>query len=375
MEDDGSVSHVQQQNYSATFEFVRFMPDGSLYALCSYDDYPKQRTPTIYRFELVNSNWTITDRFVFNEQISFATRTTTEPYKPAFQLNSTHILVAHHSDSLIYIYEKAANGSFVWELKTSISAPGYSPSSLTWNGEDTIVMTSFTTLAVIVKLDNGNWTTFASQGFNDYIGLSTLCVDKDTFISSLNLLTQNNGAPGAVYIIKRLQGVWTLAGKITGSLNQRFFGNGIVATNSSLVFDGNIAMHSLPRCTFDPIDWDCPDRVKLDSCAVGQFDAKIVCKSNQPTCDSMVTTEIKNLVLNENSVEIAYALHRFGADPVSHSVTIDCSKDTTSPDQPSTVNSPLSVPRNNDGLTSSSARRIVGACTGFFLIVLAALLF
>ncbi len=263
----------------------------------------------------------------------------------------SHLIATDYAQ--IYIYERLQNKSFSWALISTFGQHTSAISDISWNGDDSILVGDNNSLYMYVKDEIDTWniippTTESDIGITGGLGYTIISYDKDTFLASIPVAQADN-MTGRVAVIKRRQNTWSVVGLISGSLKLGYFAEAIVVTNQSLLFDGPWMIQSIPRCAIDPLDYECVERVSLDSCDFGQFELSLICNTTQQDCASTDTMQIRGLVVKNNTMHVDFEIHRTTAESLVKSVTIDCFKQTditvpASQSQPQPVtDSPLSV--------------------------------
>ncbi len=366
VEDDGSISNVQQPNITGiTIEFIRFLSDGSLVGFNSYTTATKPAK--IFHFALVNSQWTLIGNFTFNENLRFGAASDLSQWKSLFHLTDTTLIAFNFVTSttgMINVYERSSD--WTWTLSTSFNCSLYlyHMHSLAWNGNDTIFSSVSHFLDSYINASNGAWNLLTRTN-DSYVGLTSgvfgydiLPIGQDTVLVSAPGFDQKSNKTGRVAVLQRRQGTWSVVGLISGSINQYYVGTTMRLTDRSVFFDGDKVVHSVPRCLFEPLNYTCSQYALVDSCNMNDFDANQVCTTTQSDCAAMITTVVHNYSnVSSDTVQVDFEIQRFAAESVLQSVTISCSSSnpSTNPNQPQAANAPSSTatPPNNNGLTSA----------------------
>lgn len=146
-----------------------------------------------------------------------------------------------------------------------------------------------------------------------------------------------------------------------------FFAATFAVTDRNLVIDGRNYLRTVPLCVIEPIDYECPPIVELESCDFGYFTAEVACTRPASPCSFPVATTVTRHFFANNTVFIDFEMTRFGAPLRKASVGIRCGKSSSPSTNPSTTPStspsanpnvyvsPGSVPKNSDEVTSNSS--------------------
>lgn len=383
-EENGTFNSIHRESVSGFhFSFVRFMSDGSLVGF--YSNQFSSINATLYRYQFVDSSWSLVDTFSFSEKLKFGsgyiqftgTQDNARQSKSIFHFTDTHLIASDFSQ--IHIYERDLNQTFSWTLKASFGQHTSLITDISWNGNDSILVGDSSKLYMYVKDETDTWiltppTTETDIGVSGGLGYTIVSYDKDTFLANIPVANRLQSDTGRIAVIKRRQNVWSIVGLISGSVPQYYFAEAMVVTDNKLLFDGTWIIQSLPRCALDPLDYSCLDRVSMDTCDFGQFDLSLVCHTTQSDCAATDSMAIQELVVVNNTIQVGYAIHRTFAEPLLKSVTIDCLKQQSIPNgAPIAVNAPISIvspvnaPRGK--VTSSTNTLKISIILALYLVI------
>lgn len=370
--EDGTISDMQHPDRQGfNFFFARFLSDGTVIAISSNAN--QISVPRLLTFKLVNGTWTLVDISILDGNILTAGNYCCDrqvPYTlPIFALTDTHFIAT--DNTYMYIYTRLVNGS--WTLDSKFQARGGKTTSISWNGVDAILtgMAENDQFVLYQKSSNGIWdgsvvVKSADVGYTGTtnFGISTLAVNTDTFlVLAPNAQDAASDIGGRILMLQRFGGQWYLAGQLLAQFTPDAFNSfskfNIVANDRHVLFPNNTGVYSLPLCMFEPLQYQCQSQISLDTCNFGDFEAGLACNSTQTDCGAHVNTIVNRLNFGNNQVTIDFSLNRFGAMPLSQSVSIQCKELSSVTPSSSPTSAPNFIPVANSpggGQVTSTAQ-------------------
>jgi hypothetical protein len=383
--DNGTIIEAQLPALSEdmAFESGYFHPDGSLICFGTYSENSPAKSASIYRFQIVNGNWTHTASFPIAEKLLTITSFNSQvikPMRPVIHFTGNHFVAS--DASMVHIYELSTNQtSWTWSIKESIPLAA-TVQSLAWNGDDAILAGRIPGNGEILlrtRAANGTWSASSGgigAGFTNF-GYTILSLNKDTFLVSAPLGGQR------IAFVQRMGDTWKITGAIKPEVSDTYyFAASLAVTDQHLVIDGLTNLRTVPICVIEPINYECLPIVELESCDFGYFTAEIACKRPESLCSFNVSTTVTSYFFANNTIYIDFEMQRFGAPLRKASVGIRCGKSSspstspsvtpsTSPSgTPSVYVSPGSVPKNSEEITSNSCANYLSGLVMLITVLL-----
>ncbi len=384
--ENGTILEVQRPTWPAgiTFEYGRFQSDGSFVCISTSATgtgswASRTKSAGMYKFQLVNGNWTMTNKFIFSEHLGISSAVGNDYYdfvfsKASFQFDNNHFVAGDGSN--IYIYQLSSNAtSWIWTIKDSLHFALYAD-SISWNGDDAIMvgMATWDTVFLLTKNASGSWnqqdSTFPTgyPNVKNLFGYTSVAFNKDTFLVS-EAIYQTATTTGKVLIVQRRSGSWAIVGAFEGPYWRTFFGATIAITDLHILVDGDMELHAIPRCFIEPDYYDCP--TTLTSCNnFTDFDASLVCTAKDPLsqCSSLpVSTNVTNVSVINDTTYISFETTRFGTPPHDVTVAIQCIPPAPSEGTPDSTN-PSSSPNTSSVTSGGQATRLSQAVAVLFIL-------
>lgn len=379
LEPNGTISEAQLPNTQRiNFSFGRFHSDGALVGIASkINDYNGNllSIPAILTFKLLNSTWTLVDVFYFNRILYVSAGENTESTSsyppvtlPTFVLTDTLFIATDRTN--IYFYERQENNT--WLQIDAVPVVGGRPTSLSWNGVDTLLLGAGQSNAVTmyIKADNGSWshttTSLADLGYDAnaaFFGLATAAVNANTFLVLAPFgESADDVTPGRVIAIQKYESTWYLTGQIVApfGVSWKYFPYNIAKTDRDILFSNPmLGIYRIPRCMVEPIDRVCAKQVSFSTCNVttAYFDPQLICNFTQSECISGVTATVLGIQASNSVLTVDFELNRWGSRPQLESVTMECGTNTpASSSNPTSATVPVIATPSDIGKVTSDAQ-------------------
>jgi hypothetical protein len=377
LEPNGTISEAQLPNTQRiNFSFGRFLSDGALVGIASKinDIYGNSLSiPALLTFKLLNSTWTLVDVFYFTRNLYVSAGENAESSSsyppvtlPTFVLTDTLFIATDRTN--IYFYERQGNNS--WLQIDAVPVVGGRPTSLSWNGVDTLLLGAGQSDAVTmyIKADNGSWsnttTRLADLGYNAnaaFFGLATAAVNANTFLVLAPFGdSADDATPGRVVAIQKYESTWYLTGQIVAPFANafRFFPYNIAITDRDILFSNpSRGIYRIPRCMVEPLDRVCAKQVSFSTCNVttSNFDPQLICNFTQSECISGVTATVLGIQASNSVLTVDFELNRWGSRPQLESVTMECGTNAPA-SNPTSATVPVIATPSDIGKVTSDAQ-------------------